>query len=113
MANVILHNIIDSYYIIEEGDDSHTFTEAGLYQIEHDVTGESRKRYPPFLKEIVMFCLLMVILLSFAVVTLIGCQLDTTQNQEYLCYYLASVFIFAAVFEPVRALAIAAKCKQW
>lgn len=97
------YNVVDSYYMIEEGDDSQVLTKAGLYQLEHDCMGESRKPVPVCVKTLLLFVMKLIIVLSMLYVTLVGGQLMTVQLQEWVCYYLASVALFGLVLEPVRA----------
>lgn len=97
------HNVVDFYYMIEEGDDSQVLTKSGLYQLEHDCMGESRKPVPVCVKSLLLFVMKLIIVLSMLYVTLVGGQLTTVQLQEWVCYYLASVALFGLVLEPIRA----------
>jgi len=107
IVSVHSYNVIDSFYMIEEGDDSHILTKAGLYQLEYDCMNESEKPIPYCVKTFSLYLMKLVIVLSMVYVTLIGGQLSTIQIQEWVCYYLGSLAMFGFVLEPIRAVIIA------
>ncbi|XP_052285218.1 uncharacterized protein LOC127881401 isoform X50 [Dreissena polymorpha] len=109
---VHISNIMDSYYMLEEGDDSQTLTRAGLYQLEHDCTGEARKPLRGFVKSLILLLLFAWIVLCTVYVTVIGAQLGDKELQEWMCYFLASLLEFALVLEPLRAVLVSLYVKS-
>ncbi|XP_052805902.1 uncharacterized protein LOC128235190 isoform X2 [Mya arenaria] len=101
-----LANVVDSYFMLEEGDDSHTLLKAGLYQLEHDCMGEDRKPLPGFVKSLSIFVMLFVMLFSVIYVSVAVGQLSTVDLQEYLCYYAMAVGIYGFGLETVRGVLV-------
>lgn len=98
-----INNMVDSYYMIEEGDDSQILTEPGLYQLEHDCVGESKKPLPPLVKSVTIVVMAVLFFLIVLYTTLIGGQFTTIDLQEWMCYYLMAIGIYGMLCEPLRA----------
>ncbi|XP_053372878.1 uncharacterized protein LOC123561647 [Mercenaria mercenaria] len=106
-SSIQISNIIDSYFMIDEGDDSKTLTKAGLYQLEHDCTGEDRKPLGSWVKTVAVMFMLLLQIFIVVYITMIGGQFSTTELQEWMCYYLLAVAVFGFVLEPFRACIVA------
>lgn len=107
LNSIQVNTITDSYFMIDDGDESKTMTKAGLYQLEHDCLGECRKYMPPWLKMLTVILMLLLQLLVIVYITIIGGQFTTTELQEWMCYFLLAVAMFGLLLEPLRACLIA------
>lgn len=110
---VEINNIIDSYFMLDEGDDSQTLTKAGLYQLEHDCIGEDQKPLPPWVKTLTVTLMLIALVLIVVYITVIGGQFSTTELQEWMCYFLLAVAMFGLVLEQFRAYAVSVYVHWW
>lgn len=107
ISSIQINNIIDSYFMLDEGDDSKTLTKSGLYQLEYDFTGENKKPLGPWVKVVLLMMMLLLLIFIVVYITMIGGQFTTTELQEWMCYFLLAVGVFGLVFEPIRAYTVA------